>query len=220
MAGGRRCGFARRRLLHHRRRGCGAGGAHALQFARGDGFSGMRGQSLLLFCKRDRRGRRRFLGDHLPVHDCRGRRGYAASGRSFRSEHTFTRRSYSYPRIYRRAAELLLVHCNRRPGHRLRSGEGTLRDDRYRAPNVPVRIGHVRDGRALIDDGGVVNVRDHGSIDDRVAYIHARHIAAADLVWRYIHFTRTEREPAHVAAETAWAAANDIATSRTSQGTS
>ena len=65
-----RCRFAGRRHLDHRTRGC-SGWTQALQFARRDRLPRMRCQSLLLFCKWNRRWRRHFLRNHLAVHYCR-----------------------------------------------------------------------------------------------------------------------------------------------------
>src|SRR5580700_7167313 len=61
--------FRRRRHLHHRPR-CRAGcRTQRLHFASGQRLSGMRCQSLLLFCKRHWGRRWRLLGNHLPVRD-------------------------------------------------------------------------------------------------------------------------------------------------------
>jgi hypothetical protein len=50
-----------------------------------------------------------------------------------------------------------------------------LRNRRYRASYVPVHIRHIRDVRGLVDDGGVVNVRDGGVIDSGIADVDPVH---------------------------------------------
>jgi hypothetical protein len=98
MASGRRRRFAGRRLLDHRARSR-SGRLDASSAARlPPRLSGMRCQSLLLFCKRHRRRRRRPLCDHLPVHYCRGRRGHVIRGGSLRSEHALACGSHRDPR--------------------------------------------------------------------------------------------------------------------------
>ncbi len=206
---GRRGGFAGRRLLHHRVRGLGGCGTQVLHFLFRQRLSGMRGQSLLLFGKRHGRGRRRLLRDHLPVDYRGGRCGYVTRARSLRSEYALACRSDSYPRVYGRTTKLLLVYRNRCTGDGLRAGEGTLRNHHYRTLNISVRIRHVGDGRALIDNGGVVDVGDHGGIDRGVADVDPVHVATTDLVGGHIDFARTEREPAHIAAEATRATADE-----------
>ena len=166
-------------------------------------LSGMRCQGLLLFCKRHRRRRRRPLRHHLPIHYCCRRRGHVIRSRSFRSQHALLCGSHGDPRAYGRPGNLLRVYGNCRAGDGLRAGKGTLRNHRHRTLNIPVHVVHVGDVRGLIiDDGGVVNVRDRGGVDRGVADIHLVHIATADLVRWHVNFARTQREPSHIAAET------------------
>ena len=104
---------------------------------------------------------------------------------------------------------MLRAYGNRRVGDGLCTGEGTLRNHHHRTLHVSVRIRHIRDGRAFVDDGGVVYVRDHGGIDRRIADVDLSHVAPAHLVRGHVNFARTEREPSHIAAEAAWATADE-----------
>ena len=149
-ASGRRRRFAGRRLLDHRARSRSAGWTQALQLLSSDRLAGMRCQSLLLFCKRHRRRRRRPLCDHLPIHYCRGRRGHVTRGGSLRSEHALACGSYRDPRVHGRAGNLLRVYGDGRVGDGLRAGKGTLRNHHHRTLYISVRVRHVRDGRAFI----------------------------------------------------------------------
>ncbi len=159
-------------------------------------------QGLLLFGKWHWWRRRWPLRDHLPIdHGCR-RRGHVIRRRSFRSQHTLPCGNHGDPGAYRRPGKLLWGYGNRRTGDRLRAGKSTLRNHRHRTPNIPVHVVHVGDGRAsIIDDRGVVNIGDGGGVDRGVADIHLVHIAAAHTVRWHVNFTRTQREPSHVAAD-------------------
>src|SRR6266478_4125907 len=194
------CGrFARRRHLDHRlRSSC---RTQRLHFMLRQRLSRMRCQCLLLFCKWHWGGRWCRLGDHRPVHHCRWRRGHMIRSRGLRSEYALPRRGNCYPRTHGCSGNLPRVHLDRRPGYRLRACEGALRNHRYRTLYIPVRIRHVCDGRAFIDDGGVVNVRDRGGIDSRIADVHPVHILPADLVRGHKNFPGTQRKPSHIAAE-------------------
>ena len=68
-------------------------------------------------------------------------------GRGLRSQYALPCGSDRYPRTHRRGGDLLRVHRDRCPGHRLRTREGALRNHRHRTLYIPVRIRHVRDGR-------------------------------------------------------------------------
>ena len=103
-------------------------------------------------------------------------------GGSLRSEYALACGSYRDPRVHGRAGNLLCVHGDGRMGDGLRAGKGTLRNHHHRTLYISVRVRHVRYGRAFIDDGGVVDVRDHGGIDRRVADVNLGHVAPADLV--------------------------------------
>ena len=160
-------------------------------------------QGLLLFCKRHRRRWRRPLRYYLPIHYGLRRRSHMTSRRSFRSHHGLLRGNYGNSGAHRRPGNLLWSYRNCRVGHGLRGGKGALWNHRHRALNIPVRIVHVRDvGGPIIDDGVVVNVRDGRGVDRGVADVHLVHVATADLVRRHVNFSRTQREPSHIAAET------------------
>ena len=65
--------------------------------------------------------------------------------------------------------DLLSIHAHDGLGHRLRAYEGTLRDRRDGILYVSVHVGHVRDVGRVLDDGGVVDIRDGRGIDRRIA---------------------------------------------------
>ena len=159
MSHGRCRRFAWRRDFHHRMGSGSSGWTQALHLARGDGLSGMRCQRLLLFGKRHGRRRRRFLRDHGTVHYCCRRRGHVAGCCSLRSKDCLLCGSHRYPRTDRRAGQLLRVDRNCRVSQGLCAREGMLRNHHHRSLHASVRVGNVGDGRALINDGRVVDVR-------------------------------------------------------------
>ena len=55
--------------------------------------------------------------------------------------------------------------------------------------------------RVVIDNRGVVDVRDRGGIDRRIADVDPIHILPADVVRGHINFPRTQRKPSHITAE-------------------
>src|SRR6266403_2000938 len=200
------CGrFARRRHFDHRLRSrCSRRRTQRLYFVLRQRLSRMRCQCLLLFGKRHRRRGWSRLRDHRPIHHCRRRRGHTIRGRGLRSEYALPRRGNCYPSTHGCSGNLARVHLDRCPGYRLRACEGALRNHRYRTLYIPVRIRHVRDGRVarvVIDNRGVVNVRDCGGIYCRIADVHPVHILPADVVRGHINFPRTQRKPSHIAAE-------------------
>jgi hypothetical protein len=106
--------------------------------------------------------------------------------------------------------DLLGIHRNRGTVHRLRVGEGLLRNSGDCASCVPVGIVDVGDiGRLVVDDGGVVDVRDGCVIHRCVADVDAVHVFPADVIRGDVNLARTEREPADVGAEAASASAAD-----------
>jgi hypothetical protein len=160
-------------------------------------------QCLLLFCKWHRRRWRRPLRYYLPIHYGLRRRGHMTCGRCLRSQHGLLRGNYGNSGAHRRAGNLLWSYRNGRVGHGLRGRKGALWNHRHRALNIPVHIVHVRDvGGPIVDDRVVVNVRDGRGVDRGVADVHLVHVATADLLRRYVNFTRPQREPSHIAAET------------------
>ncbi len=74
-----------------------------------------------------------------------------------------------------------------------------LRDCRDRTRNRLVNVGYIRDGRAFVDDGGVVNIIYRGCIDRSVADIHSIHVLTAHVVGGNINFPRAQGEPPYVA---------------------
>jgi hypothetical protein len=104
--------------------------------------------------------------------------------------------------------DLLGIDRNCRTVHRLRTGEGLLRNSRHCAPYIPVGIVDVGDIGRLVDDGGVVDVGDGGVVHRCVADVDAVHVFAADVIRRDVNFARAEREPADIDAEAASASAS------------
>jgi hypothetical protein len=109
----------------------------------------------------------------------------------------------------RSRSDLLGIHRNRGTVHRLRVGEGLLRNSGDCASCIPVGIVDVGDIGRLVDDGGVVDVRDGCVIHRCVADVDAVHVFPADVIRGDVNLARTEREPADVGAETASASAAD-----------
>ena len=161
----------------------------------------MRCQSLLLLCKWHRRRRWRPLCDHLPVHHCWRRRRHTIRGCKLRSQYAVPCRSHRNPRAHSGMSDLARVHGNRCSPHGLGARKGALRNRRHRTPYIPVRVSDIRDVRGLVDDCGVVHVRDLDVIDRRIANVHPVHILPADVVRRHINFPRTQRKPSHITAE-------------------
>ena len=170
----------------------------------------MRRQCLLLSGERYRRRRRRSLCHHLPVHDRRG--GCSdpnSSARHSRSDDARLCGSHSHPRADRRCCDLACVHYHGSSRHRLRAHERLLRNRRHRALHAAIHIGHVVDHRRVVNDRGVVNVRDLRDIHRRAADIHACHIPLAHVIRGHIDLARTEREPSHVAAKASRSSADE-----------
>ena len=76
-----------------------------------------------------------------------------------------------------------------------------LRNYHHRALNIPVRIRNVRDIRRVVNDGGVVDVRNRDVADGRIADVDSGHVRLAHGIRRHIHFPRTQWKPSHIAAE-------------------
>ena len=89
-----------------------------------------------------------------------------------------------------------------------------LRNHHHRALDAAICVGHVRDVRSVVNDGCVVDVRYLGDIHGRITDIDAIHIGFTHVIRRDINFPRTERKPSYVAAEAAWAPANEHHQSR------
>ena len=169
----------------------------------------MCGQCLLLFDKRYWWRRRRFLGNDLPACNCRRGRSHVASGRSLRPENAFARWSHSNSPTHRCRCDLLWTYLNSRLRHRLRAGERVLRNHHHRPLDAAICVGHIGDVRGVVNDSCVVDVGYLGDVHGRITDIDAIHIAFAHVIRGHINFPRTEREPAHVAAEAAGASANE-----------
>ena len=195
------CRFAGRRLLDHRVRSLSGRWTQLSHFAPRQRLSRMCCQSLLLVCKWHRRRRWRPLRDHRPVHHCLRRCSHTIRGCKLRSQYAVPCRSHRNPRAHRGTSNLPRVHSDRCSAHRLRARERALRNRHHRTPHIPVRVSHIRDVRGLVDDCGVVHVRDLDVIDRRIANVHPVHILAADVVRRHINFPRTQRKPSHITAE-------------------
>ncbi len=200
--------FARRRLSYHRLRRSHIGWTQGLHFVPCQRQSGMCCQGLLLPCESHWRRWRCRLGDHLPVSYCRWRRCYTVRGRSSGSKHALSCGSHRNPRTHRRGGDIPSAHDSRCSAHRLRTHESALWNRRYRTSYIPIHIRHIRDVRGFVDDGRVVDVRNRDVIDGRIADVDSVHILPADVVRGHINFPRTQRKPAHIAAEANASGAN------------
>ncbi len=189
----------RRRLLYHRlirRRRRRSKALHLLASHR---LAGMCGECLLFCSKRNRRWRRSGFGDHRTC-ECRARRGcYMIRRAALMSHNGCLSRCNRHSCGDGRSSDLLASHRYGRVRHWLSAGKGLLRHSRDCAVDVPVRVGHVGDGRSFVDDGGVVDVGDGGLIDRCVADVDAIHVGRTDSVRRHVHFTRSQRKPRHIA---------------------
>src|SRR5580700_1940902 len=195
------CRFAGRRLLDHRVRSLSGRGTQFSHFAPRQRLSRMYCQSLLLVRKWDRRRRWRPLRDHLTVHHGLRRRRHMIRGCELRPQYAIPCRSHCNPRAHRGTSNLSCVHGNRCSPHGFGAHKGALRNRRHGTPYIPVRVSDIRDVRGLVDDRGVVHVRDLDVIDRRIANVHPVHILPADVVRRHINFPRTEWKPSHITAE-------------------
>ena len=84
-------------------------------------------------------------------------------------------------------------------GDWLSTSKAVLRNRHHGAIHVAVHVSRVVDGRYIVivvDDGSVVNVRDRGLINVRVADVDTVDVRGTHAIRRNINFTRTEREPA------------------------
>ena len=129
------------------------------------------------------------------------------SRRSLRSEHAFAGGSNGNSGIDLRTGKLLRVYGNRGSSHWLRASESTLRNHRHGTLYASVRVIDVRDGRALVNNSGVVDGSDVGGGDVCVADVDPVHVSPANLIWGYINFARAQREPSHIFAKAAGTAA-------------
>ena len=100
--------------------------------------------------------------------------------------------------------DLLRRHRNRGFRHWLRTCEGSLRNGRHRAAHILVCISNVRDGRAVIDDRGLVNIRDRRLAHGRVADVDLGYVRFAHVIRRHENLTRSKREPCHGHAARRW----------------
>lgn len=105
--------------------------------------------------------------------------------------------------------DLLWSYLHGGSRHGLRAGKGLLRNCRHRARYSLVHVCNVRDIRRLIDDSGVIDIRDGSGVDGGVADVDPVHIPTADGIRRYIDFARAEWEPSDVAAEATTATADE-----------
>jgi hypothetical protein len=99
---------------------------------------------------------------------------------------------------HRHRPELLRVHPNGGLGDGLCARKRALRYSSHCAIHVAVHISRVVDGGyivVIVDDGGVVNVRDRGLINVRIANVHAVYVRGTYTIRRNVNFARTEREP-------------------------
>src|SRR5579859_1482808 len=100
---------------------------------------------------------------------------------------------------YGRSRELARFDFHDVLRHRPRVHERIVRNDRDSIAAL-VDVGDVVDGRALVHDYGVIDVRDTRDIHRRVGDVHVIHVRAADAVSGDIDLPGSEREPSHAHA--------------------
>jgi len=82
------------------------------------------------------------------------------------------------------------IHRDSCPRNRLSAPEGLLRNRGDRAGNVLVHVRDVVDSGVVVDDGGVVDIRDGGCVNSRITDIDAIDVSTAHSVRRHVYFTR------------------------------
>ena len=164
---------------------------------------------LLLFRERDRDWSRFCFRYNSAFRDRSRRRGNTIRGVGASSEYAFPcgrNRDSSANRLCR---DLLSIHAHDCLSYRLRAYEGALRNRRDGILHVSVHVGHVRDVGGVLDDGGVVDIRDGRGIDCRIADVHTIHIPATHAVRRYVDFTGPERKPSDISVKAVTTLSNE-----------
>ena len=205
--GGR--GLSRRSLLDRRMRRSGI--TYRTQFRHllaGKRLSWMRCQRLLPSGEGHGRRRRCRLCDDLAIGYRSWRRCHTVRRVGVRSEYCVGGWRNCHPGIHGRRGNLPGVHAHCRSRDGLCAGKGPLRNRGDRTIHVLVDVGDVVDRRVVVDDGSVIDIRDRGLVHGGVADVHAINVATAHAIRRHIHFSRTQREPAHVATESAGTSAD------------
>jgi len=94
---------------------------------------------------------------------------------------------------------LIYGDCRARDG--LRAYKSSLWNGGDGSGNIPIHVRNVVNGRVLVDDRRVVNVRDGSRVDSGVADIDPVNVFAAHSIGRHVDFAWSQREPADVSAE-------------------
>lgn len=122
------------------------------------------------------------------------------AGSSGRNRRTYTQRCRgNFPSVDR----------DRSMGDGLSAGKRLLRNRGDGAIHVPVYIRDIRDGGCLVDDGRVVDIRHLSHVHGGIAHVNLVDVVSAHRIRRHIHFTRAQREPGHIAADSAAANEHD-----------
>jgi len=189
----RRCrGPGRRNYIHARwcsRR------SHLRQLLPGYRLAGMLGQHLLP--RRKRRRWRRWCGFGKYLAICNGCRWcrYMRSSVYVWSHYSLRCRSDSRPGHDGRIRELPRIHPNRCFPYWLRTGKRLLWYGSHASLHITVHVRDVVDGRVVVHDCRVVNVRDLRRVHSRARDIHPVHVRRAHVISRHEHFTRPQWEP-------------------------
>ena len=154
-------------------------------------LSGLLGQLLLLFGKRNWRRRGRGLSYYGAVSDGSWWPSHVSGRGDGGPKDAFAGWSHHSPRCYRRSANLFQIHwygCSR---YRRRTPKNSLRDSGHRARNSPVHIRNVRDG-GIVRDLVVIDVGDGRRIHVCVAGVDAVEVSATGPICGHINFPGTQ----------------------------
>ncbi len=192
MTGCRRRWLSWRRYLHHRTR-CRCGRrTQRLHFASCQRLSRMRRKSLLLFRKRHRRRRGRFLRNYLPACNRGRRRSHVTCGRRLGAQNALSGWSHGDSCTHRRGCDLGRADLNSRRRYRLGAHECVLWHHHHRTLHITVRVGFVRDrGGVVVNNGRVIDVGHLRNIHRRTADVDAGHVSFAHMIGRHINFSWT-----------------------------
>src|SRR5262249_17904510 len=137
--------------------------------------------------------RRRFPGrHHATVHDRLGRTRLC---RSRGSGEAFAHRLYRHLMDYGSLHHLPGIASTHVSLHRTGIHECVARNHRHAVGDPLIRISDSLLAVVVLVD--VVNVCHLGDVDARVRHVHVLHVALTYAIGRHIHFSRSQRKPAH-----------------------